>query len=55
MIQTWSSTIKHTNGSLAIEKMRETKSLCVSLCDSFENLDYQSITPQDLDIPGRET
>ncbi|MGI8543959.1 MAG: hypothetical protein ACR2MD_10870 [Aridibacter sp.] len=42
MIQTWSNTIKHTNGSPAIEQMRNSISLFVSLCaTSFEDFDYQ--------------
>ncbi len=42
VIQTWSNTIKHTNGSPAINQMRYGSSLFVSLCaTSFNDFDYQ--------------
>lgn len=54
VIQTWKHTIKHTNGSPAIEQMRNSRSLFVSLCASFENLDYQLNSLRDLDIPEKK-
>jgi hypothetical protein len=54
VIQTWKHTIKHTNGSLAIEQMRNGRSLFVSLCVSFENLDYQLNSLRELNIPERK-
>jgi hypothetical protein len=54
VIQTWLQTRKHTNGSPAIQQMRYGKSLFVSVCASFENLDYP-INLRGLNITERKS
>ncbi len=54
VIQTWSNTIKHTNGTPAIEQMRNGERLSVSLCASFSDLDYQPNLLQGINLAERK-